>query len=85
MCVVYFVSTRDAESLTFGIFHYLVLGAQCDVKDFMSVKNPLTLAGIKPATFRFVAQHLNHCATAVPPMHNRSVIYSTNGKYCLVK
>ena len=29
------------------------------------MKNPLTLAGIKPATFRFVAQHLNHCATAV--------------------
>ena len=23
-------------------------------------------AGIEPATFRFVAQHLNHCATAVP-------------------
>jgi len=32
----------------------------------MSLKNPLTPAGIKPATFRFVAQHLNHCATAVP-------------------
>ena len=31
----------------------------------MSVKNPLTQAGIEPATFRFVAQHLNHCATAV--------------------
>ena len=30
----------------------------------MSMKNPLTLAGIKPATFRFVAQRLNHCATA---------------------
>ena len=29
------------------------------------MKNPLTLAGIEPATFRFVAQHLNHCATAV--------------------
>jgi len=29
-------------------------------------KNPLTLVGIEPATFRFVAQHLNHCATAVP-------------------
>ena len=28
------------------------------------MKNPLTLAGIEPATFRFVAQHLNHCATA---------------------
>ena len=25
----------------------------------------MTPAGIEPATFRFVAQHLNHCATAV--------------------
>ena len=32
----------------------------------MSMKYPLTPAGILPATFRFVAQHLNHCATAVP-------------------
>ena len=23
----------------------------------------MTLFGIEPATFRFVAQHLNHCAT----------------------
>jgi len=30
------------------------------------MKNPQTPAGIKPATFRFVAQHLNHCANAVP-------------------
>ena len=29
-------------------------------------KIPMTQSGIKPATFRFVAQHLNHCATAVP-------------------
>ena len=28
----------------------------------MSMKNPLTPAGIEPATFRFVAQNLNHCA-----------------------
>ena len=27
---------------------------------------PMTPDGIEPATFRFVAQHLNHCATAVP-------------------
>ena len=27
---------------------------------------PVTPSGIEPATFRFVAQHLNHCATAVP-------------------
>ena len=30
------------------------------------MKDPLTPAGIEPATFRFVAQHLNHCATGVP-------------------
>ena len=28
----------------------------------------MTPAGIEPATFRFVAQHLNHCATAVTKM-----------------
>jgi len=26
----------------------------------------MTPAGIEPATLRFVAQHLNHCATAIP-------------------
>ena len=26
----------------------------------------MTPSGIEPATLRFVAQHLNHCATAVP-------------------
>ena len=42
----------------------------------------MTPAGIEPATFRFVAQHLNHCATAVPdgqrycPKHVES--YSKN-------
>ena len=30
----------------------------------MSLKNPMTPARVEPATFRFVAQHLNHCATA---------------------
>jgi len=29
----------------------------------------MTPAGIEPATFRFVAQHLNHCATAVPDIY----------------
>ena len=31
----------------------------------MLMENPLTSAGIEPATFRFVAQYLNHCANAV--------------------
>jgi len=26
----------------------------------------MTPAGIEPATFRFVAQHLNHCTSVVP-------------------
>ena len=29
----------------------------------------MTPAEIEPATFRFVAQHLNHCATAVLISH----------------
>jgi len=35
-------------------------------------KIPMTPAGIEPATFRFVAQHLNHCATAVPCSYRKS-------------
>jgi len=46
---------------------------QCDQKDFMSKKNPPTPAGIEPATFRFVARHINHCATAVPPVVGKSL------------
>jgi hypothetical protein len=34
----------------------------------MWMKNPLTPAEIERATFRFVAQHLNHCDTAVPSL-----------------
>jgi hypothetical protein len=31
----------------------------------------MTASGIEPATFRFVAQYLNHCATAVPGVAQR--------------
>jgi hypothetical protein len=32
----------------------------------MSMKNPMSPAGIEQATFQFVAQHRNNYATAVP-------------------
>jgi len=38
------------------------------------MKNPPTPAGIEPATFRFVAQHLNHYATAVSNGSNGKII-----------
>jgi len=44
----------------------------------MSMKNPLTPAGTEPATFRFVAQHLNHCAAAVPRICFVGLNYENN-------
>jgi len=57
----------------------------------MSIKNSMTPSGMEPATFRFVAQHLNHCATAVPYVELyglfKDVLLKKNGssshKYCL--
>jgi hypothetical protein len=41
-------------------------------------KNPMTPSGIEPATFQFVAQNLNHCATAVP---NILLYYGTTARH----
>jgi hypothetical protein len=40
------------------------------------MKIPVTQLGIDPATLRFVAQCLNHCATACPVFEKYSVIYT---------
>ena len=32
---------------------------------YVNEKFKMTPAGIEPTTFRFVAQHINHCATVV--------------------
>ena len=57
---------RKCSWYSFPLEAESIPGPQCDRKDFMSMKVPETPAGIEPATFRFVTQHLNHCATAVP-------------------
>ena len=36
------------------------------IRRITSMKNSSHTSGIEAATFRFVAQHLNHCANAVP-------------------
>ena len=43
----------------------------------------MTLAAIEPATFRFVAQHLNHCATAVPICHISGILNTSSSCYSL--
>jgi len=45
------------------------------------MKNPLTSAGIEPATFRLVAQHLNHCATAVAVLLRDHVVFDAINLY----
>jgi len=35
----------------------------------------MTTSEIEPATFRFVAQDLSHCATAVPPTLGYLILY----------
>ena len=40
----------------------------------MSMEVPMTPCGIERATFRFVAQYLNHCATAVPTINQAMAI-----------
>jgi len=44
------------------------------------MKNPLIPAGIEQATFRFVTQHLHHCATAVPHRNEYQEYFLGGGK-----
>ena len=45
-------------------------------------KIPITSSGIEPANFRFVDQHINHCATAVPGLlrHNYHLLHTLHSK-----
>jgi len=46
-------------------------------------KTPVTPSGIEPAAFRFVAQHLNHCATKVPKYLARLVTMLQKFSVCI--
>jgi hypothetical protein len=50
-------------------------------KKKMSMKYWVTPSGIEPATFQFVAQHLNHRATAVP--HDYDILYNISAEHQL--
>ena len=39
----------------------------------------MTPSGIEPATFRFVAQYLNHCATAAVPKGKSVPLHAWSG------
>jgi len=49
----------------------------------MSMKNPLTPAGIEPATFRFVAQRLNHCGPQDTSISLPFLAVDMSGTVCL--
>jgi len=69
---------RAASGLVDGLFgilqigitpivpHFDVAGARGRIEGATAIRWGFSPGGIEPATFRFVAQHLNHCATAVP-------------------
>ena len=42
----------------------------------------MTPAGIEPATFRFVEQHLNHCATALTLRQLCNDMFTTTNLSC---
>ena len=41
----------------------------------------MTPSGIEPAIFRFVAQHLNHCATAVQYQYEEVLLIHVKNKH----
>jgi hypothetical protein len=48
-------------------------------------KIPMTPSGISPATFRFAAQYLNHCANTCPPVMITGLDYYSSWKLVVVK
>jgi len=49
----------------------------------MSMKNPLTPSGIEPATFRFIVQHLNHCAVVFNNFLIVPFVFDAETRCCL--
>ena len=83
--IVFWRSSIASSNLTRNNYHSFFSTPALDSCDRAYGANTSTRShcsrptGIEPATFRFVAQHLNHCATAVPSL----VITNSNCNSCI--